>query len=79
MPELELVTRPDLSIVSFRLRYDDDADSRNARLANARFFASTTRIDGRLVLRAAGLSFRTHRRHLDQFLSTLTNTAIGLG
>lgn len=68
-PGFEVGPYPDLSIVVYRYlpkrARQDDADEFNHRLMQAiqkdgRIFISSTRIDGKLVLRAAILSYRTH-------------------
>lgn len=62
----ELIDEPQLSVIAFRLRGDDaDADARNEELmarvnALGRVFLSSTRLDGRYVIRLCVLSFRTH-------------------
>jgi glutamate/tyrosine decarboxylase-like PLP-dependent enzyme len=65
-PALELPWEPDLSIVPFRLRGDNSADGHNQRLlerihATKRLYLSSTRIDGRQLLRLCIISHRTHR------------------
>lgn len=71
-PGFEVGPYPDLSIVVYRYlpkrAKQDDADEFNRRLMRAvqkdgRIFISSTRVDGKLVLRAAILS---HRTHLDE-------------
>jgi|CXWL01.1.fsa_nt_gi aromatic-L-amino-acid decarboxylase len=65
-PRFELMDEPQLSVIAFRLRGDDpDADMRNEELmarvnALGRVFLSSTRLDGRYVIRLCVLSFRTH-------------------
>ncbi|HKQ76871.1 MAG TPA: aminotransferase class V-fold PLP-dependent enzyme [Blastocatellia bacterium] len=71
-PGFEVGPHPDLSIVVYRYlpkrakpAGKNDADEFNHRLMQAiqkegRIFISSTRIDGKLVLRAAILSYRTH-------------------
>ena len=68
-PGFEVGPYPDLSIVVYRYLPErarqDDTDEFNHRLMQAiqkdgRIFISSTRIDGKLVLRAAILSYRTH-------------------
>lgn len=69
MPELELPWDPELSIVPFRLRDGDDAANRAflARInASQRVFLSSTVLDGRVTLRAAILSHRTHRDRIEE-------------
>jgi glutamate/tyrosine decarboxylase-like PLP-dependent enzyme len=68
-PGFEVGPYPDLSIVVYRYipkrAKQDAADEFNHRLMQAiqkdgRIFVSSTRVDDKLVLRAAILSFRTH-------------------
>ncbi len=72
---------PDLSVVTYRyLPPGGDADAFNHRLMRAvqnegRLFISSTRIEGKLVLRAAILSFRTHLADVDEALQVLKQTA----
>jgi aromatic-L-amino-acid/L-tryptophan decarboxylase len=65
-PALELPWEPGLSIVPFRLRGDESTDADNQRLldrihATGRLYLSSTRIDGRQLLRLCVISHRTHR------------------
>jgi aromatic-L-amino-acid decarboxylase len=65
-PALELPWEPELSIVPFRLRGDEFTDGDNQRLlerihATRRLYLSSTRIDGRQLLRLCIISHRTHR------------------
>jgi glutamate/tyrosine decarboxylase-like PLP-dependent enzyme len=68
---------PDLSVVTYRyLPQRGDPDAFNAALMHrlqreGQVFVSSTRLDGHLVLRAAILSFRTHRVHVDGALEAL--------
>ncbi|HVN13115.1 MAG TPA: aminotransferase class V-fold PLP-dependent enzyme, partial [Kineosporiaceae bacterium] len=71
-PEVEVGPPPDLSIVTFRVpgREPDD-DTATAQLAarlrrDGEVFLTTTRIGGRLVLRLAVGSFRTHLSDVDR-------------
>ena len=69
VPELELPWEPELSIVPFRLRDGDDAANRAflARInASQRVFLSSTVLGGRVTLRAAILSHRTHRDRIEE-------------
>ena len=67
----------DLSVVVFHyLPEVENAESFNADLAkyiqeDGRIFISTTRLDGKFMLRAAILSFRTHRKEVDLLLSLI--------
>jgi aromatic-L-amino-acid/L-tryptophan decarboxylase len=71
---------PDLSIVTYRyLPKRGDADAFNQQLVetiqqNGRIFISSTRIDGKLVLRAAILCFRTHLDDVNEALDILKRT-----
>lgn len=73
-PRLELVDRPQLSIVAFRLRDRDNRaqtellDRVNAR---GRVFLSSTLIDEKVVLRICVLSFRTHADRMDDALTAI--------
>jgi aromatic-L-amino-acid/L-tryptophan decarboxylase len=68
---------PDLSVVTYRyLPKRGDADAFNRRLVetiqqDGRIFISSTRIDGKLVLRAAILCFRTHLDDVNEVLDIL--------
>ncbi len=72
---------PDLSIVTYRyLPERGDADAFNRRLIQAtqdagRIFLSSTRIDGKFVLRLAVGSFRSHLDDVDETLDILNRTA----
>jgi aromatic-L-amino-acid/L-tryptophan decarboxylase len=63
---LVLSWEPELSIVAFRLRGNESTDRDNQRLleqihATRRLYLSSTRIDGRQLLRLCVISHRTHR------------------
>ncbi len=72
---------PDLSIVIYRyLPRRGDADAFNQRLMQAvqrdgRIFISSTRVERKLVLRAAIGSFRTHQDEVDEAIDVLVNMA----
>jgi aromatic-L-amino-acid decarboxylase len=72
---------PDLSIVTCRyVPPRGDADDFNQRLMHAvqqegHIFISATRLDGKLVLRAAIVCFRTHRDEIDVAIDTLQRHA----
>ncbi len=65
-PRFEVLDEPQLSVVAFRLRGEGAAsDRQNEDLqqrvnARGRVFLSSTRLDGRYVIRLCVLSFRTH-------------------
>jgi glutamate/tyrosine decarboxylase-like PLP-dependent enzyme len=75
---------PDLSIVVFRFvptRGDPDVFNRRlleAILEDGRIFASSTRVDGNLVLRLAVVSFRTHLDDIEETLEVLEQLSRGL-
>jgi len=64
VPELEIVTEPRLSLVSFRIRGDVGDDATRALLSaiNARqnVYMTGTMVDRRFAIRICVLSFRTH-------------------
>lgn len=72
---------PDLSIVIYRfLPPRGDPDQFNQRLMKAlqeegRIFVSPTRVDGKFVLRAAVVGYRTHLDDIDEALEVLSQTA----
>lgn len=72
---------PDLSVLAFRYRPGTgDIDVFNERLTQriqegGRVFISGTRLHGRVHLRAAILSFRTHLEHIDEALDVLQHAA----
>lgn len=73
----EVGPEPDLSVATYRWIPDEgDPDAFNQRLIariheDGRIFVTSTRIDGKFVLRAAVLTFRTHREHVDLLLEIL--------
>jgi glutamate/tyrosine decarboxylase-like PLP-dependent enzyme len=75
---------PDLSVFAFRYHpATGDVDAFNERLTKhlqdeGRVFLSSTRIYGRLHLRAAILSFRTHLEHVDAAIDALQHAARAL-
>ncbi|MGA8181430.1 MAG: aminotransferase class V-fold PLP-dependent enzyme [Desulfobacterales bacterium] len=72
---------PDLSVVTYRcLPKQGDADAFNRQLVESiqqdgRIFISSTRMDGKLVLRAAVLCFRTHLDDINEMLDVLKHNA----
>jgi len=83
-PGWEVGPAPDLSVVTYRyLPARGDVDAFNRRLLTAvhvdgRVFISSTRLDGRFVLRLAVLNFRTHRWHIDYLLDLLARSVVEL-
>jgi aromatic-L-amino-acid/L-tryptophan decarboxylase len=77
----EVGPEPDLSVVLFRPRRqpEESPEAHEARqkellariLADGRVFLSSTRLDGEFWLRAAILSFRTHRPQVEHLLEVL--------
>jgi aromatic-L-amino-acid decarboxylase len=83
-PGFELPWEPDLTVVPFRYRpRAGDAEAFNRRLlerinASRRVFLSSTIIDGRFVLRACILSFRTHRDRIEEAAEIIRDAARAL-
>lgn len=74
---LELPWEPDLSIIAFRLRdEDDEAQLELLRRINAsqRVLISSTRIEGRIYLRLAILSVRTGQDRVREVLEIIGNS-----
>jgi aromatic-L-amino-acid decarboxylase len=80
LDDIEIVARPQLSIVAFRLAprgLDLEATNRlNRELlerinARRRVFLTATTIEGRFILRICVLSFRTHRDRMEQCLEDI--------
>jgi aromatic-L-amino-acid/L-tryptophan decarboxylase len=79
-PEFELVLPPSLSICCFRYvppmpTSDEDLDRLNERLMtelqlDGRTYCSNAIVDGRFVLRACIVNFRTEETHIDTLLDT---------
>ncbi len=75
---------PQLSVATYRyVPKSGDADRFNKQLVDelqkdGRVFISSTRINGRFVLRAAILNFRTHRDTVDLTIEILADAAIRL-
>jgi aromatic-L-amino-acid decarboxylase len=80
----ELPWEPELSVVAFRYRPDrGDPDEFNRRLlerinASKRIFLSSTMIEGRFVIRACIVSFRTHRDRIEEGIEIIRNAAAEL-
>jgi aromatic-L-amino-acid decarboxylase len=77
VPQLEMLDEPQLTVVAFRVRgRAAEADAKGAELlrrvnARKRVFISSTRIDGRYVLRLCILSFRTHEDRVRDAVSAI--------
>jgi glutamate/tyrosine decarboxylase-like PLP-dependent enzyme len=84
LPGWETAAPPDLSVFAFRYRpAKGDIDAFNDRLTKrlqdeGRVFLSSTRIYGRVHLRAAIGSFRTHLEHVDAAIDALCDAARAL-
>ena len=85
MPHVEILASPQLSVLAFRLnpgdRRPEALDALNERWLEAvtrrqRVLLSPTRLDGRLALRMALLSFRTHGDRVRDGLDDLREAAI---
>ncbi len=80
-PGCECLGRPDLSIVAYRFRPPrGDANDFNRRLLAAvnkgrKLFISSTILDGKFVLRACVLSFRTHQAEAEMVFDTIASEA----
>lgn len=75
VPELEIVTEPRLSLVSFRLRDDEDdhatRDLLSAINARQNVYVTGTMVDGRFAIRICVLSFRTHMDRMELCMSDI--------
>jgi len=80
----EIVDEPQLSVIAFRLKGEGPAaDHLNEELqrkvnARGRVFLSSTRLDGRYVIRLCVLSFRTHQDRVRDAVLALRAEADGL-
>ncbi len=83
-PLFDMLDEPQLSVVAFRLRAPaEDADRLGSELlrrvnARRRVFLSSTRMDGRYVLRLCVLSFRTHEDRVRDAVEALREEARAL-
>ena len=84
VPGFEVGPEPDLSIVTYRyVPQHHDPDEFNQQLVQAihedgRIFISSTRLNGRFMLRLAVVCFRTHKRDIDTALTVLQELALAL-
>jgi aromatic-L-amino-acid decarboxylase len=79
-PRLEVPWTPDLSVVAFRLRDGDDEEQLEflERInASQRVLLSSTRLEGKIYLRLAILSFRTHEDRVREVLELIAAAATG--
>lgn len=86
VPGFEVGPEPELSVATFRYIPDHgDADAFNERLVqeirrDGRVFLSSSKVDGRFILRVAVLSFRTHLDTIDltiEILRKAVKTTLG--
>jgi len=83
-PGFELPWKPDLTVIPFRYRpRSGDPEEFNRRLlerinASRRVFLSSTMIDGRFVIRACIVSFRTHRDRIEEAIQIIRSSAAEL-
>jgi aromatic-L-amino-acid decarboxylase len=83
-PGFELPWEPELSVVAFRYRPErGDPDEFNRRLlervnAAKRVFLSSTLIDGRFVIRACIVRFRSHRDRIEEAAEIIQKAAVEL-
>ena len=70
---IEIVAEPQLSIVAFRLRGDDDLNRRLLDRINARkrVMLTPTIVGGRFVIRICVVSFRTHRDRMEMCMEDI--------
>lgn len=80
-PRFEILDEPQLSVIAFRLKGEGEAADRlNEDLmhrvnARGRVFLSSTRLDGRYVIRICVLSFRTHKGRVQDAVDALREEA----
>ncbi len=73
----KIVCEPDLTVIAFRLETNEHPDNKMNKaileyiLGEGRVFLSSTVLEGHFTLRAAILSFRTHKKEVDQLLEVL--------
>ena len=75
MPDIEILARPQLSIVAFRLRRaglsEEDTNELNRQLmertnARGRVYLTGTKLSGRFAIRICVLSFCTHHDRMQE-------------
>lgn len=77
-PRFTVPWKPDLSVVAFRLAgQDDEAQRKFLERINAsqRVLLSSTQLEGRVWLRIAVLSFRTHEQRIRELLEIISRAA----
>ena len=80
VPGIEVPWDPELSIVAFRHTGGDEASRRMLERINAsgRVFLSSTMLRGAFTIRAAILSFRTHRDRIEEAIEIIRSAAGGV-
>jgi aromatic-L-amino-acid decarboxylase len=74
MPQIEIVAEPQLTICAFRVRGEGDDATRTLldRInARKRVMLTSTRLEGRFVIRIAIVSHRTHRDRIEMLLDDI--------
>lgn len=80
----KVICKPDLSVVAFRLEIENyNSDELNKKILDdiqkdGRIFISSTILNNKMTLRAAILSFRTHKAEIDLFLELLKEAKLSL-
>jgi aromatic-L-amino-acid decarboxylase len=79
-PDFEIVTRPMLSLFSFRHKGGADADQHNIALVNAinddgRIYLTQTRVDGRIAIRFQAGQFEMTEADAEAAFDAITGTA----
>ncbi|MCG2419664.1 aminotransferase class V-fold PLP-dependent enzyme [Aequorivita sp. F47161] len=80
----KVICEPELSVVAFRLelkQYSNDEQNKKVLdfiQKDGRIFISSTVLNNKLTLRAAILSFRTHKKDIDLFLELLKEAKLSL-
>ena len=79
IPQLELLNKPELSTVAFRLKGASDARNKNLLEQineSQRVYISGTVLRGNYALRVSILSHRTHKSHIDELLAVLQDALL---
>lgn len=77
---VEILTEPDLSIVSFKLATDEKSQKLISLVNQTqKFHLSSTTINGEFIIRVAIVSFRTHKKHIDDLLSIIETSLNTMG
>ena len=74
VPQLELLNKPELSTVAFRLAEGSDVQNKNLLEQinkSQRVYISGTVLRGKYALRVSILGHRTHKSHIDELLAVL--------